>query len=288
VEKKSHGRENDMFEELLETEPKAAQVKGRKVYFATSAAVMGIVLFSALIISLFAVDLDMGIGDMDAVELVAPVDVLPDIHPEMDQAPKQKQQAPGGSAQAPTRQTDMARVDETPQAVPTTISTSVNTALARPLGDNFNLGKSDIDSSGIGSGRGPGNGTGDGLGDGIGDGVGDGTEAKAEDSTPPPPVRKAPAPEKPIVMSLGVVNSRAMSLPVPIIPATARAVNVSGTVSVHILVDENGKVVSASAVSGNPLLRESSEIAARNAKFTPTLLSGKPVKISGVINYYFS
>jgi len=53
------------------------------------------------------------------------------------------------------------------------------------------------------------------------------------------------------------------------------------------MVDEEGKVISATAVSGHPLLHASAVRAARQARFTPTLLSGKAVKVSGTINYNF-
>jgi protein TonB len=58
-------------------------------------------------------------------------------------------------------------------------------------------------------------------------------------------------------------------------------------VTVQITVDEGGRVVSASAVSGHPLLRAAAEGAARQARFSPTLLSGQPVKVTGVITYNF-
>jgi TonB family protein len=60
-----------------------------------------------------------------------------------------------------------------------------------------------------------------------------------------------------------------------------------GTVSVRITVDEDGNVVSAEAVSGHPLLRSAAVEAAHAAKFKPTLLEGKPVKVAGVISYTF-
>lgn len=85
----------------------------------------------------------------------------------------------------------------------------------------------------------------------------------------------------------GVLNGKAINLPHPEYPAAARAVNASGAVTIQVLVDENGDVISASAVSGHPLLRAAAENAAREAKFSPTLLSGQPVKISGVITYVF-
>jgi protein TonB len=59
-------------------------------------------------------------------------------------------------------------------------------------------------------------------------------------------------------------------------------------VVVQVIVDENGNVISAHAVSGHPLLQAASVAAARSAKFAPTKLSGQPVKVSGVITYNFA
>jgi protein TonB len=53
------------------------------------------------------------------------------------------------------------------------------------------------------------------------------------------------------------------------------------------MIDETGRVVSAVAVSGHPLLRAAAQAAAKNARFTPTKLSGVPVKVSGSITYNF-
>ena len=64
--------------------------------------------------------------------------------------------------------------------------------------------------------------------------------------------------------------------------------HISGTVVVQVLIDENGNVVSASAASGHPLLKAAAVSAARRAKFSPTKLSGQPVKVSGVIRYNFA
>jgi len=61
-----------------------------------------------------------------------------------------------------------------------------------------------------------------------------------------------------------------------------------GAVNVLVTVDESGNVTSASAVSGHPLLRQAAEQAARASNFLPTLLSGKPVKVTGVIVYNFA
>lgn len=85
----------------------------------------------------------------------------------------------------------------------------------------------------------------------------------------------------------GVVNGKALSLPRPVYPAKAREERASGAVSVQVIIDEEGNVISANAVSGHELLRKAAEKAALGAKFSPTLLEGVPVKVSGVIVYNF-
>lgn len=83
------------------------------------------------------------------------------------------------------------------------------------------------------------------------------------------------------------MNGRAISKPAPPYPAIARAARASGVVTVQILVDEQGRVVSARAVNGHPLLQQAAVQAAYQARFSPTLLSGQPVRVSGVITYNF-
>lgn len=85
----------------------------------------------------------------------------------------------------------------------------------------------------------------------------------------------------------GVINGKAISLPKPPYPASARSSRASGVVSVKVVIDENGKVTSAKAYCGNPVFFAVTEAAAMKAKFSPTSLSGRPVKVSGVITYNF-
>jgi TonB family protein len=85
----------------------------------------------------------------------------------------------------------------------------------------------------------------------------------------------------------GILNDKAISLPVPAYPAIARAAHASGTVIVQIVIDEDGNVVSAEAVGGHPLLQEAAVEAARQARFTPTRLSGQPIKVTGILTYNF-
>ena len=106
-------------------------------------------------------------------------------------------------------------------------------------------------------------------------------------SIPPPPPSPTPLPGASAAVSGGVLNGKAISKPQPAYPPAAKAARASGTVTVQILVDEQGRVVSANAVGGHPLLRQSAVAAARQARFTPTLLSGQPVKVAGVVTYNF-
>lgn len=86
----------------------------------------------------------------------------------------------------------------------------------------------------------------------------------------------------------GVLNGRAISKPAPAYPEDAKQARAEGTVVVHITVDETGRVIDAAAICGHPLLFEASVRAARQARFTPTLLDGVPVKVSGTITYNYN
>ncbi len=121
------------------------------------------------------------------------------------------------------------------------------------------------------------------AGPGTGTGLAGPTKVNISEEPPPPPPK--PAPRAPI--SGGVLNGKAISLPKPAYPPIARQAHASGTVVVQVVIDENGGVISAHAVSGHPLLQAVAVAAARGARFSPTKLSGQPVKVTGVITYNF-
>ena len=85
----------------------------------------------------------------------------------------------------------------------------------------------------------------------------------------------------------GVLNGKATVLPKPDYPAEARANLESGPVKIQILIDEDGKVGRAGTVDGGTTLHYAAREAACAAKFTPTTLSGRPVRVSGVLTYNF-
>ncbi len=83
------------------------------------------------------------------------------------------------------------------------------------------------------------------------------------------------------------VTIKVINKPPPVYPPIAKAAHAQGSVRVQLLVDEEGKVIAAEAISGHPLLQAAAVQAARAVRLTPVLLGTKPVKVSGVIVYNF-
>jgi TonB family protein len=72
-----------------------------------------------------------------------------------------------------------------------------------------------------------------------------------------------------------------------VFPEEAKRLKVSGRVTVRVVIDENGKVISAKATDGPIPLREAAEDAARKAAFAPTAQDGITVKVTGLLTYDF-
>jgi periplasmic protein TonB len=117
-------------------------------------------------------------------------------------------------------------------------------------------------------------------------GPGPGKPTTVEVEIPPPAAVPTPAPKRTIV-SRTILNSVAIYLPKPPYPAIAKQIHLSGSVSIQVLIDETGKVVSARTVSGSAMLAPAAEQAARQARFSPTMIGDSPVKVSGIIVYNF-
>lgn len=97
---------------------------------------------------------------------------------------------------------------------------------------------------------------------------------------------EAPA-AAPNSVDLGQLNGLALKLAMPTYPELAQKLNAQGKVTVQIMLDEEGKVISAKATSGSTLLRSSSEDAARKSKFKPTMVGNQAVRATGFITYNF-
>jgi periplasmic protein TonB len=122
---------------------------------------------------------------------------------------------------------------------------------------------------------------------GVFGGTGNTPQVNITEPPPPPPPAQTPVIPKVLNVSKGALPGKAISLPKPSYPAIAKPIRLQGAVSVQLLIDEDGKVISAKAVSGHPIFIPEAIKAAMQARFSPTTLSGLPVKVSGVITYNF-
>ncbi|HYJ92830.1 MAG TPA: TonB family protein [Pyrinomonadaceae bacterium] len=261
VESKSHSIENTRRNELL---------------LGVMALAIALVAFSVYrsLTNLYN-NLDLGSGDLELSMLVAPVPV-----PEEEPPPKPEEK-PKQQVEADVRKELIQNIMSTPVKPPDTTSVVQNKVKEMRTDRLTVLGASDADT-GAQVGRNMA-----GVTNNAGSSSGESTEPVKKDEgdapPPPPPAKKAP----PKTISGGVLNGKAVSLPKPAYPPAARAVRAAGAVQVQVLIDEEGRVVSATPAGGNPLLVPAAVAAARQARFSPTLLSGQPVKVSGIITYNF-
>lgn len=99
--------------------------------------------------------------------------------------------------------------------------------------------------------------------------------------------QQPPSSARTIRKSEEILQSEAITRIQPRYPPLALAVRVPGTVKVEVIIDEGGNVISASALSGHALLKDSAVAAARRWKFNPTMAEGIPVKVTGIISFAF-
>lgn len=112
--------------------------------------------------------------------------------------------------------------------------------------------------------------------------------AETPDPTPEPTPSATPtAPvAEPQVVSAGSLSGRETKRVTPAYPVTAKSHNVTGTVRVFAIVDENGKVWITNS-EGPTMLRAAAETAAKNWIFPPSTFNGKPVRIVGYLDFEF-
>ena len=85
----------------------------------------------------------------------------------------------------------------------------------------------------------------------------------------------------------GALDSKATSRPKPIVSEEMKRLKATGRITVKVLVDENGKVITAQALNGIAVLREAAEAAARQATFAPMVQGGITVRFTGTLTYDF-
>jgi protein TonB len=265
-----------MFANLIESQSHGKEFKRRGRFVIATAFAYTVLFFVAGIVSIYAYDarVDAQTSELELLNWVPPVaPVTP--QPPRDHQPIRRQNQPVAPVDQhitiPERPNPTASVDD-PTKAPDKIGTAPSQSL--PVTGPVAIGPRTVDPpgpSGTQGGCATCNGT-------------DSTPRVVEPTQPPTP---QPVKLPPRQVSTGVLMATVISMPPPPYPAIARQIRAQGPVSVQILVDEQGKVVSAQAVSGNPTLLTAAKEAAMRARFTPTLLSGKPVKVQGTIIYNF-
>lgn len=275
-----------MLDKLIESRGHASEQRTIGGFMVSTGFIIISLLLTGVVYSLFSNNLTLGAEAFEISTLVAPVEPAVEPMPEAPPAPDQPQQESNNrDIKLPMRQNNIQRTNESPVNVPTSISVTRNESKARP-NSAFILGNRDndpINTRGNGRPKHPGNGI-----DPRGISVVPDINIKKPDEIPDPPVIKTPVVKEKKVISGGVVNGRAINLVVPNYPSSVRTLNIKGEVKVQVMIDENGRVISASAVSGHPLLRNSAVAAARASVFSPTTLSDQKVRVSGFIVYNFS
>jgi len=272
-----------MLDQLVESRNNSAENTRRSEFLLGTLVILVAVLLGGWVYSLFNKEYGMGTGDLDISSLVAPVALPEEAPPPPPEPEKQPDQKSAPNPDKPTVVEKIATMDETREppkelkgevlkAPPLRKSDASNYEVGQTNqgryveGQKYNETPTGLNTTGTGGG-----------GD---DDEGDKIVVKKE--TPKPTEKPVPK-----TISGGVVNGKAVNLVKPPYPAAARAVRAAGAVNVQVTIDESGNVISASAVSGHPLLRAAAVQAARSSKFSPTQLSGQPVKVTGVIVYNF-
>lgn len=268
-----------MFGNLIESNSHAKELKRKGSFMLGASVFYAALLLTAGVGSIYAYDTHLDNQSLELITLVTPPEIEPPqpvVQPMPPAAPSRASVNQTNATPITQPQRDAPEID--PTMTPDTISTPANNS--RPMspglppgtGNEINL------SNNISFGVPRSNNIGDGA---NGANRSDGERA----NTQPPPMPPRPTARPPV--SMGVINGLATYKPQPAYPSAARLARVQGQVVVQIVVDEQGRVMSAQATSGHAFLRQAAVAAARRARFTPTLLSNQPVRVSGAITYNF-
>ncbi len=281
-----------MLDNLVESKNNGKDVRRVKNLFGAAMSLAAIGLIFAFTVSMFGFELGLGNSDLDLSSLNAPV-MVEDNAPEPQKLVKEKS-SENVKSELPTRVENIQRLDESPAKSPNDVSVTPSKLQARP-DSPFKKGFQDFTPTSTGNGiKGNRNDGGKIDDNGISDNdpklidKDEKEDAPIIKKTEKPQVKKEDKPKPPVTVSRGVVNGSAKFLAQPNYPAAAKQIRATGKVEVQVLIDENGRVISATVVNGHPLLREAALDAARKSTFSPTKLSDVPVKVSGVIVYNFT
>ena len=262
-----------MFSNLIESSSHVGEFRRRGSFLLFTTASYALLFVIAGVVSIYAYDARMEDQNLEIVTMMPLVD-LPAPPPEPADRQANSPRSSNPSRQDfDERRAPMVSVNRA-DIPPKDISTSPNPNL--PIRDNIRaiITGRDFNAERAGGLIGPDR-----------DGVRSTNPSQVVIDVGPPPA--VPPKPKPVVVSKGVITSEALSLPKPPYPPAAKALRIQGKVSIQVLIDETGKVLSARAIDGPPLLKQTAEKAAYQARFSPTRLGDQPVKVSGLITYNF-
>ncbi|HEX3253207.1 MAG TPA: energy transducer TonB [Pyrinomonadaceae bacterium] len=263
-----------MFNNLIESTSHAKEFKRRGSFLLFTTATYLVLFVVTGVISIYAYDARLEEQSLELVTLISPQDIAP----QQDPAPTQPN-TPRDASNNPhaiiERADAMLSVNH-PEVPPPTIGTIASPNPPIPDAGTYAITGRNYDPGPAGGPPSP-------AGSGGRVAVPARQVVVTDDNPPPPPE----PPKPPKVVSKGVITGLAIYLPKPAYTEIARRARAQGSVSVQVLIDESGRVVSAKALSGSPFLTLEAQKAALQARFAPTLLSNQPVKVSGVITYNF-
>jgi protein TonB len=259
-----------MFDNLVESSSHKDDITRKGSFVGITALIYAVLLVTFFVAGIYWYDARLGDMELELTTLVAPVPV-----PQQQKEPEKQAEAKPQKVEqnVDIRKELVASVDES-RLPPKEISAKASDVPPVRRGVTTVVGSSDSNAAAPMP-----------AGPGSGSVVGAPPKVQIADEPPPPEAPKPTPPRAPI--SGGVLNGKAINLPKPAYPPIARAAHAAGTVVVQVTIDENGSVIAAHAVSGHPLLQAAAVGAARQARFSPTKLSGQPVKVTGVIQYNF-
>jgi len=264
-----------MFTNLIESRSHRKEFKRRGSFVLFTTATYVLLLVIAGVVSIFAYDARLKDQSLEVVVTLAPIDIAAP-QPEHPRVPTTNVRSDTSHQTFDIRRVAMVPVDQ-PQATPTEISTHPNPDLPMRPGVFTVIGDHEVNADLPGGSV---NGTNNSR-------VGTAPFNSGGELGTPPPLAAPSPPVKRIMTVSKVLNSQALSLPKPPYPPLAKEMRIQGVISVQVLIDETGRVISAKAVSGSPFLTVEAQKAAYQARFSPTLIGDQPVKVSGVITYNF-
>lgn len=260
-----------MFNNLIESSSHRNEFKRRGSFVLFTMGTYVLLFVITGVASIYAYDANLGEQSFEVVTMLPPVDITTPRSPEVATTPRSN---PSNHQNYDIRKTPMATVDQ--PVMPSHISVNQNPELpVRPWVPTI-IGPQDVNADLPGSRGGGGNSSSPTA-----------THVNILPDTDPPPLPTPTPVVKRIINASRVLNSQAITLPKPAYPVIAKRAGIQGTVTVQVLIDETGKVISAKAVSGHPLLVLEAQRAALQARFSPTIVGDQPTKVSGVITYNF-